>query len=189
MEENEIISEETVTGGEGVTSAEGSKTVSDGISLKELNEIYGTTFKTKEDALRSVKETKSFVGKRKEDIIAETKTSILSEIKELGIDTSNFVTKAQLEEEKFYAGNPGLVTFKDIINAVKKDKNISFDEVIQLEQFKPLLKTGTSDSSEKSVIHSKTVKVADDTDIIGKARQTGRDEDWAMVMKQLTAKE
>lgn len=149
--ENENISEDAVTGEDGVTSPEGSTTVSDNIGLKELNEIYGTEFKTKEDALKSIKETKNFVGKRKEDFIAEAKQKILAEIGDRGIDTSNFVTKSELEKEKFYAGNPNLKGLETIIEAVKKDKNISYEEVLNLDELKPLLEP-KGQTSEKSVL-------------------------------------
>lgn len=187
MEENENISEDVVTGEDGVTPSEASTTVSDNIGLKELNEIYGTTFKTKEDALKSIKETKNFVGKRKEDIIAEAKEKILAEIGERGIDTSNFVTKDELEKREFYAGNPNLKGMETIIEAVKKDTGKSREEVIALEQFKPLFQDNGQKPEQKSIVHSNgAVARESGEDLLKRAKQSGRDEDWAGVLRNLT---
>lgn len=188
MEENEITSPNSVTGEEGVTPAEGKGTVSDSIDLKKLSEAFGTEFKTIEDALKSIKETKNFVGKRKEDIISEAKEKILAEIKDRGIDTSNFVTKDELQKREFYASNPNLKGLETIIEAVKKDTGKTREEVLELEQFKPLLKADKSDANEKSVIHSNGAvnRVTDTNDALKKAMQTRSTDDWAAVLRGIT---
>ena len=183
MDENENTSQETLTDGEGVTPAESVRTVSDGISLQEMNEIYGTTFKSKEDALKSVRETKNFVGTKKEDFIKSAKEQMREVLKEQGIDTSNFVSKADAEREKFYAKNEHLTPYQEMIDAVAKEKGISLDEVIKSDSFKPILEITEGQKSTKSILHSTNANVPVDDNAMEKFKKSGSIDDLAALVK------
>lgn len=130
MEEENITTEtlpdENVVADE-LVSADGEEAVSDvaqSISLKELKEILGKDFKDKASALKSVKDTYRFVGKKVEAPKA--------------IDESRFISREQYEQDMFYSKNPGLdkPEMRTIIDSLAKAKGISNRDVVETPEFK-----------------------------------------------------
>lgn len=77
MAEDTNLTEETLIDGAHVTPAGGGAAVGDStLTLAELNSILGKDFKDKPTALKALKDTQSFVGKKREDIEAEVRASI-----------------------------------------------------------------------------------------------------------------
>jgi hypothetical protein len=119
------------------------------LSLKELNETLGKDFPTKEAALKSIKDTVSYTGKRKEDIIAEYKKQAGDS--ELASKVSTL--ENMLLEANFYAENPQYKPYKDVIT--KFGGNPA--EVIKDPVFQSTFKKASAfDETEKSksVLHS-----------------------------------
>lgn len=143
---------ETLASDAHVTSVDGGGTVqtvadkagSDSFTLAEIQKIFPNV-KTKEDALKSIEETKSFVGKRKEDIAKEISqnqnTDILAkEIKEL-------------KENMFFKDNPNLAPYKAAFKKIGGNP----EEFFNSAEFKPLFEKakGYDESqSTRSVLES-----------------------------------
>lgn len=124
---------ETLAGDAHVTSADGGGTVqtvadkagSDSFTLAEIQKIFPNV-KTKEDALKSIEETKSFVGKRKEDYLKEIS------------NTQNTDTLAkelkEIKENMFFKDNPQLAPYKGAFKKVGGNPEDFFNS----PEFKPI---------------------------------------------------
>lgn len=108
-------SPETLVGDAQLTSSNGGGTVeSPAVTLAELNKHLGSDFKDPSTALKALKDTKDFVGKRKEDIAAEVRSTLSPQTA-----STDLTSKVQsLETQVFYANNPQYKGHEAIINAM-----------------------------------------------------------------------
>lgn len=106
-----------------------SNEVADSISLKEINEFLGKNYKDKEGALKSLKDTFSFVGKK-----VEAPKPV--EGKETKPDaTAEFAKQLrELKDQLFYSENPDYKPYKSVIS--KMGDNPS--DVVQTDEFKTI---------------------------------------------------
>jgi hypothetical protein len=145
-------SSETLAGADGnVPAADGGETVGADTALAELNKILGGTFKDLPTALNAVKETKSFVGQRREDIKAE----VLKEIAPAPVsDTAKFEDSVKsLENRLFYSENPQYKGYENLIESMGGDPA----KVVATDTFKQVFdKVQVADDVERkqSVVHS-----------------------------------
>ena len=145
--EDEDLTQEAQPNLEG-SEAVGSEGVAD-LSLKELNETLGKDFPTKEAALKSIKDTISYTGKRKEDIINEYKKQ--SGDSELASKVSTL--ENMLLNANFYAENPQYKPYKDVIAKFGGNPEQAIKDPVFQSTFK---KVSAFDETEKSrsVLHS-----------------------------------
>lgn len=85
--------------------AEGGENVKDALELERLNAELGTRYKTFDDAIKGIKETRSYVGAKKEKVAEDA------------VKEGNFVPRSQYEQDMFYMQHPELTPYRDIINA------------------------------------------------------------------------
>lgn len=142
---------DSLAGGAQLTPADGGTAVAqDSLTLAELNQFLGKEFKDKDSALKAVKDTYSYVGKRKEDIAAE----IANAQQAPSAQDPNLNSKVQkLEEELFYTQNPQFKGLKDLISTMGNDPA----EVVETDAFKNVFeKVTVADEVEqkKSVVSS-----------------------------------
>lgn len=132
--DNKDITPDTLPdeGGEGAvdTTEETSDVVSkketmEALSLEDLNKHLGKDFKTKDAALKALKDTFSYVGKKEENVEKE--------LREKG-----FMTREELENEFFFRDNPQHSGNQDILRAIAKDQGISLAKAAQTESYKKL---------------------------------------------------
>ena len=145
MEEEDLTND---TQPEGGAEAVGNEGVAE-MSLKEINEALGKNFTDKETALKSIKDTYSYTGKRKEDIISEYKKQAGDS--ELASKVSSL--ENMLRDANFYAENPQYKPYKDVISKFGGNP----EEVIKDSVFQSTFKKASAyDETEKSksVLHS-----------------------------------
>ena len=145
MEEENLT--ENTQPDEGGTEAVENESVAN-MSLKEINESLGKDYPDKETALKSIKDTFSYTGKRKEDIIKEH---------EAANSTNELANKVQtlektLQEANFYAENPQYKPYKDLVAKFGSPEEAIKDEGFQ-STFKKLSAFDEAETS-KSVLHS-----------------------------------
>ena len=148
-----------------------------GLSLDELNDSLGKQFKDKESAIKAIKDTFSYVGKKVDQV-------------EEDLRTKGFISKRELEETLYYRDNPELNTHRDIIDAYATKFNITPQEAVKSEALSGLLaKAQKADSyeSNQSVIESNPRLVASRSNL-DKARELsnrkgGREQAEALVAK------
>jgi hypothetical protein len=154
--DNEYITPETL-GGEDLNnefaSAPVKETVSavssntaDALSLNELNSYLGKNFTSKESALKSLKDTFSYVGKKTEDITPK-------------IDPNQFISREQYEQDMFYSRNAEYSTpeVREVIDAMAKAKGLSPKDVVASDTFKAVfskVKGYDESQSLKSVLET-----------------------------------
>lgn len=132
------------------------------LSLTELNTMLGKNFPTKEAALKSIQDTYSFVGKRKEDLKPE-------------VDPSQFISRDQYETDMFYSKNAEYEApeVRSMIDAMAKAQNLKPADVVKTEGFKTIFdKIAGYDKSmsEKSVLETNP-RLASSKDSLTKAAE------------------
>lgn len=133
------------------SAADGGVTVeSPAITLADLNAQLGGTFKDTATALKALKDTKDFVGKRKEDIAAEVRASLIP------AKDSDVASKSDVQDLKnqlFLSENPQLKEHADMLKAI----NPNLAEAVKAPGLQPLLeKAQKADevANNKSVVAS-----------------------------------
>lgn len=133
--DQEYITPETLGGGElnnefapspvKETVSAVSQNTADALSLNELNSFLGKNFTSKESALKSLKDTFSYVGRKAEDITPK-------------IDPNQFISREQYEQDMFYSRNAEYSTpeVREIIDAMAKAKGMSPKDVVTSDTFK-----------------------------------------------------
>ena len=182
--------------GDDVTSPGGNK--SDDLDVAEikhvLGEALGKEFPDNETALKSVRDTFSYVGKvgkfqpileqlqskwGGEHQVVQALEALLKEgapspqSKRQDIDPEKFVLREQYEADNWYVKNSQYEPHRNLIEALKKSEGKTREEVTQLQEFKDLYdKAIAHDVAEgkKSVLHSNQ-RVGQATDKLAKARE------------------
>lgn len=136
-----------------------SQNTADALSLTELNALLGKNYPTKEAAMKSVKDTFSFVGKKVEP----------------KIDPSQFISREQYESDMFYSKNPELNSpeIKEIIDAMAKAQGVKPQDVVNKDSFKAVFsKVKGYDESQnvRSVLESNP-RLSSSRDSLTQARE------------------
>lgn len=131
----------------------------DTLSLAELNEALGKNYKDKDSALKSFKDTFSFVGKKVEP----------------KIDPNQFISREQYESDMFYSKNPELNSpeIREMIDAMAKAQGIKPQDVVNKDSFKAVfskVKGYDESQSMKSVLESNP-RLSSSRDSLTQARE------------------
>jgi len=123
-----------------------SQNTADTLTLDELNQALGKNYKDKESAIKSFKDTFSYVGKKVEDIAPK-------------IDPNQFISREQYEKDMFYSQNPELnkSEIREVIDAMAKAKGVSPKDVVASDSFKAVfskVKGYDESQSLKSVLET-----------------------------------
>lgn len=112
-------SPETLVGDAQLTSANGGGTVeSPALTLADLNAQLGSNFKDTATAIQSLKETKNFVGRRKEDIAAEVRASLIP------ATPTNVASKSEVQDinnRLFLSENPQFKNHVEMLQRINPD--------------------------------------------------------------------
>lgn len=132
-------------GGDGGAAGSGEGNEVDPV-VQALNEAIGKDFTSREGALKSVKDTYSYVGKA-----GQPKEPAKPAEKGTGeVDPEKFVSREEFDEANFYANNPEYTGHKELINTLRKGSGKSLEEVVQDESFKSVY--------DKAVAHDENQK-------------------------------
>lgn len=113
----------------------------DALSLAELNSLLGREFKSKDSALKSIKDTFTFATTRLTDVYAKVDESTKGELKKLND------TVAAQNKELFYVQNPQYAPHRKLIDSLGQNPG----EVVNGDVFK--------ETFNKLEEHGKTVKL------------------------------
>lgn len=108
----------------------GGTVVKPALTLEEINATLGSTFKDSDSALKALKDTQSYVGKRKEDIVNEVKATIAPPA-----DVASKADVQALHNELFYSQNPQYKPYESMISKLGADPAA----VVQLPEVKDVL--------------------------------------------------
>jgi len=124
------------------------------VALKDLlSEAVGRNYSSDEEALAAVKETFSYVGKKKEDIAKE-----LSSVQKPTVDPSQYVSKREFEDALFLSKNSEYESpeIKSLLNGLRGEGQ-SLNDVANSDTFKSIyskIKATDEIANEKSILHS-----------------------------------
>jgi hypothetical protein len=143
----ENLSPETLADGAQLTPADGGGTVeTPALTLADLNKQLGATFKDVPTALQALKDTQSYVGKRKEDIAAEVKAGL-----QQTASSTQLESKVQtLENQLFYTSNPQFKGYEALINSMGANPA----EVVNSPVFKEVYEKATK---ADEIVNSRSV--------------------------------
>lgn len=125
-----------------VDAADGAAAVADTLSLAELNQTLGKDFKDRATALKALKDTFSYVGKKTEtpQQTAPVDASLKDQVR-------------SLQEEVFYANNPEYKGVRDLIRTMGGNPS----EVVGSDAFKAVyekVKVADEVAKKQSVVSS-----------------------------------
>lgn len=178
MSTQDNSTDNTLTGDAQLTSADGGAAVApDTLTLSEVNALLGKDFKDKDSALKAVKDTFGYVGKKKEDIEAEVRAT-LSPTSDNTKATESAL--AQMRKDLFYATNPQFKGYEDLIDSM----GINPAEVVKSDTFTKVFdKVKVADEAEqkRSVVSSssrlaETKTAYDEAITIANARGAGSEQ-------------
>lgn len=160
-----------------VGSADAEGTVSneskpEALTLDEINSALGKNFKDLPTALKSVKDTYSYVGKRKEDIIKEvggSNNEIASELK-------------TIKDNMFFDKNPDYAPYKSLISKMGENPV----DVVNSEEFKTIFEKakGFDESQKLKSVLTSNPRLAQTKDALTKAREAGNTDDRDRLVAQ-----
>jgi hypothetical protein len=157
---------ETVPDVNDVVTPVGNENVSqsDALTLEEINQTLGRNYADKPTALKALKETFSFVGKKADDIAPAITAAPTTSTDDATAKALADIQK-QLKTSQFYENNPEYNTpeAKELINSFGGEP----EEVIQKDIFKKALKAIQSESvtdKSQSVMRSNSRVAATDSD-------------------------
>lgn len=136
------------------------------LTLEEINAQLGKQFDSKEAALKAIKDTFSYVGKKKEDIAKEFEAQ----------PSDKFVSREEFLKATFYAENPEFKPYQAIISKLGSDPR----EVIKDETFKQIYEKAKGFEqieTSKSVLHSNP-RLSKVTDNLQEAREAAKNGDY-----------
>jgi len=152
----------------------GGNVESGALTLDQLNTQLKTQYKTLDEAVKGLIETKNYVGKAG---AVEKEYKALKD--SLGQNTGEFITKEQYEQDLFYSKHSDLEPYKDIINARAKDLGVRPADAIEsdpsLKQTLEKLRGFDKTESAKSVLMSnqRLGQVTDNLEKAQKAQAAG----------------
>lgn len=150
----------------------------EGLTLEQINDLTGKQYKSLEDAQKGIQHLSSFVGKRQEKVAEEV------------IETGNFITKDQYEQDMFYSKREDLVPYKDIINARARELNLSVSEAVEKDE---ALKTsldklrGYDDTEKARSVLMSNPRLGQVTDKLSVAREASAKGDFVAAEKNAVA--
>lgn len=139
----------------------------DGMTLAELNALTGKSFPTKDAALKSIKDTFSYVGKKKEDVRAE----VLAEISTTNSNEALSGQIAELRKEAFFDKNPQYADpeVRSLINKLGANPA----EVVNTPEFKAIFTkvAGYNDGVKLKTVLESNPRIATSRDNLSKAAE------------------
>lgn len=133
------------------------------LTLAELNAVLGKNFTSKDAALKSIKDTSSYVGAKRDKI----KEEVLAELGD------KIIFKDQYETDMFYKENAQFGGLRDVIDAMAKANNQRPHEVVKTESFSKLFEsvTGYEQTQRAKTVLSSNPRIASSSNAIAEARK------------------
>lgn len=172
----EDITPETLPEDGGQGAVDGDETVAtgepvsvDNLTLEEINSHLGKDFPTKAEALKSIKDTYSFVGKKQEDF-----TNSLQE--------RGYMTEEQFKNEMFLKDNPQHAENAEILKAIAKDKKLTLEAAAKTEGYSKLVEASAKYkelAESQSVMDSspRLAEAKEEVDKIRDLKKTGQNDE------------
>lgn len=138
----------------------------DNLNLSELNTLLGKDFQTKEAALKSIKDTFNYVGKKPKDV-------------EKDLKDKGYMTREEAENLFFLRDHPEHSNNKDILEALAIKNNVTISEAAKLPAYTKLFEASAKyqeHQSNQSVMDSNP-RIAEMKERIDSVREMQRSGD------------
>lgn len=207
------VAEAIATATDPAPAGQGADGSGNSISLEALQEVLGKDFKDVDGALKSIKDTYSYVGSQaqfKEQVsklataLNTDEAGVLSTLETLIMDINNpnpadpnpanpapeapaapanptqpegnFVTRAEMDEQNFFAENKGLSDIKDVLRPIKETfgKDMSWSEFANTEQAQKVIAPiiGYREIEQQKSVLESNPRLGAVTDTMSKAKES-----------------
>lgn len=131
------LTDETLADASRTSAADGGAAVdSSTLTLAELSSYLGKNFPDKETALKSLKDTQSFVGKKREDIEAEVRASVAPAATQTSPEVAQELSS--IKTRLFFSDHPEYKGYEAIIAKMGSDPSA----VVGSDEFKQVFESG-----------------------------------------------
>lgn len=137
------------------------------MTLSELNEALGKSFKDKTSAIKSLKDTFSYVGKK----VADIKKEVVSEVKTTEATDKLAKELEEMRKERFYDKNPQFA--EPAVRKLIERIGGSPSDVVNSEEFKTIFSkvSGYDESQKLRTVLESNPRLASSKDALTKARE------------------
>lgn len=137
------------------------------MSLSELNAALGKNFKTRDSAIKSIKDTFSYVGKKVDDI----KKEVVSEVKTSEATDKLAKELEEMRRERFYDKNPQYA--EPSVRKLIESAGGNPADVVNREEFKTIFAkvSGFDESQKLRTVLESNPRLASSKDSLTKARE------------------
>lgn len=142
-------------------------TAVENMTLSELNEALGKSFKDKTSAIKSLKDTFSYVGKK----VADIKKEVVSDVKSNEATDKLAKELEEMRKERFYDKNPQYAdpSVRKLIERIGGSPS----DVVNSEEFKTIFSkvSGYDESQKLRTVLESNPRLASSKDSLTKARE------------------
>lgn len=151
----DAVSTQAAGGNEAASTQDTSEVAS--LSLKEINEITGKQYKSKESALKSIRDMSKQAGK-----VADLEGQLTATLTKSEIEAQTSARIAELETDNFFARNPQHEANRDLLTELAKANGVSVKEAVELEVYQKILErmTPAGATQKRTVMDSSTRQAA-----------------------------
>jgi hypothetical protein len=143
------------------------KDQADSLSLAELNRLTGKNFPSKESALKSITDTYSYVGKKREDVAREVKAEISAS------DVTDKLAREleEMRKERFFDRNPKYA--EPSVRKLIERLGGSPEQTVDSPEFKAVFEkvSGYDESQKLKTVLGSNPRIAASRDSLAKARE------------------
>jgi hypothetical protein len=143
------------------------KDQADSLSLAEINKLTGKNFPSRESALKSITDTFSYVGKKRDDVAREVKAEISAS------DVTDKLAREleEMRKERFFDRNPKYAepSVRKLLERIGGNP----EQVVDSPEFKTLFEkvSGYDESQKLKTVLGSNPRIAASRDSLAKARE------------------
>lgn len=151
--------------GEAAVSEQAQSSDVEALTLEEIKAALGKNFESKEKALKAIKDTFSYVGKKQEDATTAAERKLA--------ESGNYVLRSEIETEFFYRDNKEASAHRTLVDAVAKANGISAREAAQLPDVKKVLESASAYEAQEAAktVMSSSSRLGTTSDKLAEARK------------------
>lgn len=131
-----------VSGEAAVSQQSQAATDVDALFLKEISAATGKNFDSKDKALKAIKDTWSYVGKKQEDAATAAERRLA--------ESGEYVRRSEIETEFFYRDNKEANAHRTLVDAVAKANGISAREAATLPDVKKVIEAASAYEAQEA---------------------------------------
>ena len=133
---------DAASSGEPAVSDQAQNSGVESLTLDEIQAALGKKFESKDKALKAIRDTFSYVGKKQDDATTAAERKLA--------ESGNYVLRSEIETEFFYRDNKEASAHRTLVDAVAKANGISARDAAQLPDVKKVIEAATAYEAQEA---------------------------------------